>query len=146
MKKALIFTATFLLLILTSVSDTHAKRRLPHAKPLKSSGGSVVRSTRGITVRPKFRGDRLAIIITFSNLSIARSIDYTLSYNSRGITQGAGGALSPDSPDPLTRELIFGSCSHGVCRYDSGITNARLTITTTLKNGLKIVKRFRLKV
>lgn len=144
-KKLTVLISSFFLL-LTIASPVSAKRLLPHARKSSSTSSRAVRSTRGVTAGVRFRGDRRGIVVTFSNLSIAKAINYQLSYSVRGTTQGAGGALSPGSPDPSTRELIFGTCSHGVCRYDSGITNARFTVTTTLKNGLKIVKRFRLKV
>lgn len=127
-------------------SFTHAKRLLPRATPAKSGGGAAVVSTsRGVNAKVRFRGDRLAIIVDFSNLGIARSVSYNLSYATRGTSQGAGGNISP-SEDSTSRELIFGTCSHGVCRYDSGISNAKFVVTTTLKNGAKIVKPFRLKV
>lgn len=126
--------------------DTQAKMRLPQAAPVKSGTSSApVRTTRGVTLKVRFRGDRLAIIADFTNLEIASSVSYNLSYTTRGTTQGAGGEISP-SEGATTREIIFGTCSHGVCRYDSGITNARFLVTTILKNGVKIVKPFRLKV
>ena len=140
---------TFLAIFLISLflpSVTHAKRLLPRAVPAKSGGGAAVVSTsRGASAKVRFRGYRLAIIVDFSNLGIARSVSYNLSYATRGTTQGAGGSISP-SEDSTSRELIFGTCSHGVCRYDSGITNAKIVVTTVLKNGRKVVKPFKLKV
>ena len=127
--------------------DAFAKRLLPRARPTStaSTGGSVSR-TRGLTTSVKFRGDRRAIIVTISNLSISSSVSYNLSYKSRGLTQGAGGTIRQGAAEPVVRELLFGTCSAGVCRYDTGITNARFTVTTVLKNGLKIIKPYRLKV
>lgn len=130
---------------LTFPKKALARRRLPRAAPIKKSGGAPVRSSRGVTVRVRFRGDRRAIIVDFSNLGIAASVSYNLSYTTRGTTQGAGGEIGT-AEDPTTREIIFGTCSHGVCRYDSGITKARFLVTTRLKNGVKVVKPFRLKV
>ena len=141
--------ATFLAIFLISLllpSVTHAKRLLPRAVPAKSGGGTAVVSTsRGVGAKVRFRGDKLAIIVDFSSLSIASSVSYNLSYATRGTSQGAGGNISP-SEDSTSRELIFGTCSHGVCRYDSGITNAKFVVTTVLKNGRKVVKPFKLKV
>jgi len=99
-----------------------------------------------VSVSVKFRGDRRALIINFSNLGIASSASYNLSYNTRGTTQGAGGTIASGAAEPVVRELLFGTCSAGVCRYDTGITNARFTVTTVLKNGLKVIKPFRLKI
>ena len=140
--------ATFLAIFLISLllpSVTHAKRLLPRAVPAKSGGAAVVSTSRGVGAKVRFRGDKLAIIVDFSSLSIASSVSYNLSYATRGTSQGAGGNISP-SEDSTSRELIFGTCSHGVCRYDGGITNAKFVVTTVLKNGRKVVKPFRLKV
>lgn len=121
-----------------------AKRALPALNAIKKST-KTVSATKGVNIKVKFRGDRRAIVTTFSNLSIASKVDYSLSYVTRGTTQGASGSISI-AEDPVARELIFGTCSHGVCRYDSGITNAKFTVITTLKNGKRISKSFKLKI
>ncbi len=143
MKKLTIFVLALILLGAITTSVAVAKRLLPRAKPATSGAAP----TRGVSTSVKFRGDRLAIVVTFSNLSVASSVSYILSYNTRGTTQGASGTLNPEtSGDPATRELLFGTCSHGVCRYDYGITNARFVVTTVRRDGKKIIKSFRLKV
>lgn len=145
-----IFLLTLILVVLELLYPTHvaAKRLLPRARPTpaQTSAGKPSRSTRGATISVKFRGDRRAIVITISNLGIASSVSYNLSYNSRGTTQGVGGTITPGAVDSEVRELLFGTCSAGVCRYDTGIANARLQVTTVLKNGLKVIKPFRLRV
>lgn len=143
MKK--LITLFLLLLFLFSAKVVFAKRILPHLSKLGKTSSLAV-SSKGITAKVKFRGDRRAITTTFSNLTIAKSVDYSLSYTSRGTQQGAGGSIALGTAEPVIREIIFGTCSHGVCRYDTGITNARFIVTTTLKNGKKVVKTFRLKV
>lgn len=130
-------------------TDVFAKRTLPQVAPPKATASvksvpSV--ATRGVGVSVRFRPDRRAIIATFSNLGVAKSVSYQLTYRSGRVNEGAGGSLSSLSQDPAVRELLFGTCSKGVCRYHMGITNAKFTVTTTLKNGVKIVKPFRLKV
>lgn len=131
---------------MTFSSAVSAKKLLPRFRTA-TKGTTAVSSSKGVATSVKFRGDRLAIIVNFSNLSVASSVSYTLSYNSRGTTQGAAGTLNPStSTDPTSRELLFGTCSHGVCRYDSGITNARFVVTTTTASGKRVIKSFRLKV
>lgn len=124
-----------------------AKKVLPRAKSgttTKYSGGTT---TGRIGVSARFRSDRRAIVVNFSNLTSARTVSYTLSYATRGTTQGAGGSIDPSTTGATaSRELLFGTCSHGVCRYDTGITNAKLVVTYTLNNGKKYSKSFRLKV
>ena len=144
MRKKIAVHTLVILLVLVAAGGVYAKRLLPQAKPVAS--GKVATASKGINASAKFRGDRRAIVATFSSLAVASSVNYTLSYNSRGTTQGAGGSLSVSGEDPATRELLFGTCSHGVCRYDSGITNAKLVVTTVLKSGKKVIKTFKLKV
>jgi hypothetical protein len=145
MKKLFVVISLAAIFILVFSSVAFAKRLLPRFRT--TAKGTAVSSSKGITTSVKFRSDRLAILVNFSNLSVASSVSYTLSYNSRGTTQGAAGTLNPStSTDPTTRELLFGTCSHGVCRYDSGITNARFVVTTTTTSGKRVIKSFRLKV
>lgn len=139
------------LLTFAFTSDVSAKKLLPRAKPTnavgnQSNAGKNTQSSQGATAKVKFRSDRKAIVATFTNLKVAKNVSYTLTYESRGTTQGAAGSVSATESEPVVRELIFGTCSHGVCRYDNGITNARLVVTTTLKNGKKVIKSFKLKV
>lgn len=140
--KTLLFL--FLLILVITPSPTLAKKKLGTGA---KKATTVSKSTsKGITTRVSFRGDRRAVVATFSNLGIVSKVDYFLTYQSRGTTQGASGTLTSASEDPTSRELLFGTCSRGVCRYDSGIANAKLTVTTRLKNGAKVIKNFRLKV
>ena len=132
---------------LVKPKGVEAKRLLPQAQP-QTGTIKTTQTTSGtrITTKVKFRSDRKAIIASFSNLGVAKKVDYTLTYSSRGTVQGASGSVKVDAEDPTTREIIFGTCSHGTCRYDSGITNARFVVVTTLQNGKKVAKTFRLKI
>lgn len=149
MSRKLVFFLSFLVaLFLVYPQDVHAKRTLPgvsgpKSATVKRTGGGA----RGVDVSVKFRGDRKAIVVNFGNLEIASSVSYLLSYTAgKGTKEGAGGTISDLSAGTTTRELLFATCSSGVCRYHTGIKNARFTVTTTLKNGRKVVKNFRLKV
>lgn len=98
----------------------------------------------GVVISPKLRNDRLALIINFSNLLQAKSISYSLTYNSEGVSQGVAGAIKPET-GTTSRELLFGTCSSGVCRYNSNITNMRFVVTVKLKSGGQFVKSYRVK-
>jgi hypothetical protein len=145
MKKIVFAFSLVLALEIVTFSSIYAKRLLPFLQSTPKAV-SVKSTSRGVTASVKFRGDRLAIITTFGNLKIARKVDYFLSYATRGTTQGVSGTINSSSSDPTTREMIFGSCSHGVCRFDTGITNARFVVTTYLTSGQKVIKSFKLKV
>lgn len=147
MRKSLTIFLAVAILLLIIPEDVLAKRLLPQAKQpaTKSTKTISTTSTDRIKTSVKFRGDRLGLVATFSNLEVADKVSYSLTYTQRGIQEGAGGSLT-DLSGAQTRELLFGTCSHGVCRYHSGIKNARFVVTTTLKNGKKVSKLFRLKI
>jgi hypothetical protein len=147
MRKLVIIVITMGLFASTS-GVVFAKRTLPNITP--KAAGSVSNTTSNASrlgIKAKFRGDRRAIVVTFTNLSIASSVNYTLTYdNFNKVTQAAGGSVAKGIAEPVSRELLFGTCSSGVCRYDSGISNAKLVVNYTLKNGKKIVKTFKIRV
>lgn len=145
-KKVSIFALTILVFVFLA-TPTLAKRVLPRARAAGGTKSTAGTPSGRIGISVKFRGDRRAIIVNFSSLSNASNVSYTLSYSTRGTTQGAGGSINPSTAGAsASRELLFGTCSHGVCRYDSGITNAKLVVTYTLTNGKKYSKTFRIKV
>jgi len=148
MKKIVLITATLSAFILLNTANVYAKRLLPHLKKSVSAttNKSAAPVSGRVTTAVSFRGDRKAININFNNMGVATRIDYTLSYNTRGTTQGVTGTIIPSGENSISRELLLGTCSRNVCRYDTGITNARATITSTLANGKRVVKRYRLKV
>ena len=144
MTKRVLLVIALLLLIFAFPRPVEAKRVLPRWSSQTSTG---MPSTSGRPiVSVKFIPSRLGITITVSNSASASAINYSLSYLSRDIEQGADGALKLDQRT-VVKQLIFGSCStNNACRYDSDITDAKLTVTKTLKSGTKIVKSFKLKV
>lgn len=142
MKKILALSLAVLFIFLAS-SLAEAKL-LPQAK--KGGKTTPVKSTvSGITVSPRLRGDRKALLITFSNLQNAKSVSYTLMYQASGQEEGAGGTLSSLDGNQ-SRELLFGTCSKNVCRYHTGITNAKFEVSYTATSGKKYLKRYRIRV
>lgn len=142
MKKLVLVLLMLLVSVLFVTPTAEAKRKLPTGQKqttTKRAGG-----VKGVTTKVKFRGDRRGIVATFSNLEIASNVSYSLTYTSRGIKEGAGGSLTVLSSEQ-TRELLFGTCSGGVCRYHPNPKDTRFTVTTTLKDGRKVTKRFRLR-
>ena len=137
-----IFALALILTVFLGLSTTiEAKRKLPSTKTVSTAKPTA----SNVTVKVKFRSDRKGVILNFGNLTAATGVSYDLIYDTRGTTQNAGGAVKISS-DTANTEVIFGTCSSGVCRYDTGISNAKLQVFITLKNGRKIVKPFRLKV
>lgn len=138
----------FLALILFSTIPNQilaAKTRTSRGGGTGSTSGYVSTSGR-VTTSVRFRSDRRAIVINFAGLSNANSVNYSLTYDSNGLAQGAVGTMMNIAGSSDSRELLFGTCSHGVCRYHTGITNARLVITSKLKSGITTRKSYKLKV
>lgn len=99
----------------------------------------------GITVSPRLRKDRKALTVNFSSLQNANSFTYELTYLADGIDQGVYGSVTPKGENSTVRELLFGTCSHGVCRYHTNIENMRFTVTANLKNGKKTIRKYLVK-
>lgn len=118
---------------------------LPQAK--KSGKTAVVKSSGStIGVSPRMRGDRRALIVNFSNLQNASSVSYFLTYKQSGQQEGARGTLNLSGGFSQSAELLFGTCSKQVCRYHSGIKDAKLEVNYTSKSGKKYLKRYRIRV
>ena len=87
-----------------------------------------------------------SIIVTFQNLTNAKRVQYELSYLANGIAQGAMGTITTTGLVSDSRDLYFGTCSHGVCTPHYNITNAILLVTTQLTSGGTNTKRYRIKI
>jgi len=136
-----IISAIFLILVLLGLEQNPvlAKKRI-------GSGTRAVGVSGGITISPKLRKDRKALEISFSNINNAFSFSYELTYLADGIEQGVYGTVTPKPGETFTsRELLFGTCSHGVCRYHQNLQNMRFTVTTSLRNGKKTIHKYRVK-
>lgn len=88
----------------------------------------------------------MALIVNFNNLQKARQVFYTLSYQSDGVDQGVAGTIDASMGNNLTRELLFGTCSSGVCRYHQNLADMKLEVTSELASGKKTLKRFRVRI
>lgn len=132
-----LFILSLLFLVSTHVSALRKRVRKP-----RTGGGVVVSSGVGAYVR--FRVDRQALLIDFSNFDNLQSGSYQLVYEANGVQQGAGGSIILG--DNSTKTLLFGTCSGNVCNYHNNITNARLSITSVLKDSTTVLKPYRIRV
>lgn len=142
MKKISIAIALIVFFSLTVQSVSG--KTLPQAK-----GGKTIVSKKlsgsGISVTPKLRGDRKALLIYFSNLQNSNSISYLLTYETNALRQGVEGSAKP-SEGSATREILFGTCSANVCSYHNNITNMKLEVTAELKSGKTLLKRYKIRI
>lgn len=149
-KKAPFLGIQLILLLFLSLfffSKTIEAKVLPQARNLQSSG-SVPKTAvvAGISVSPKLRGDRRALIVNFGNLQNASAVSYSLTYKTSTQDEGAMGSLPLGGSSSSSNELLFGTCSKNVCRYHTGIHGAKLEVSYTTKTGKKYLKRYKIKV
>lgn len=139
-----IYKIILIIFLLSIISPVEAKL-LP-----RFQGGSTVKKTTyvasGLVVSAKLRGDRQALFVYFSNLNKVTSVTYTLMYQTNGKDEGVSGTMDSTGGNSTSRELLFGTCSSGVCRYHQNLSNMKLEVTSTLTSGKQTIKRFRIKV
>lgn len=141
--KILLSLFFFILSTFIYVNTVEAKV-LPQAS--KASKSTSVAKTTGIGITPKLRADRRALIVYFSNLQNAKSVSYSLTYSTSIQEEGAMGAINFGKSSSTSQELLFGTCSKGVCTYHTGVKNAKLEVSYTTVSGKKYIKRYKIKV
>lgn len=137
-----------LILFLLSLASVGLSSQVHAAKPRVKK--TIVKTTK-TSVATGYSSARLSrgtnsVVVTFLNLSKVSRINYTLSYSANGVEQGVVGSLTPAGQTTDSRDLYFGTCSHGVCTAHRSITGATLTIETKLKSGGTHVKRYKIKI
>lgn len=139
--KIALFVLPFFLFIFSPIVEAKVLPRFSqgNTNPIRKSAGA-----KGISVYAKLRSDRKALLVTFSNLQLARAVTYILTYKTDGKDEGVSGSVDT-SGGSASRELLFGTCSSGVCRYHPNLSNMRLEVVSELTSGKKSVKRFRIK-
>src|SRR3989344_773621 len=142
MNRLLLVLIIFFVILL--LPETIQAKVLPQA--VKSGQKATAVKSAGIGVSPRLRSDRRALIVYFSNLQNAKSVSYALTYRTNIQEEGAIGSLNLTGLNYTSQELLFGTCSKGVCKYHTGITNAKLEVSYTLKSGKKYLKRFKVRV
>lgn len=141
MKRFLAFAIAFGLLLSLHPSIAEGGKRLPQMR----GKGKAKLAGSSLGISPRLRGDRKALLVSFSNVQNAESISYTLLYQTNGQDEGAIGSVNP-SQGTATRELLFGTCSRNVCRYHQNITNAKLEVVAKLKSGKSLTRRYRIRI
>lgn len=147
MKKKGIFFIFVLFISVLFFSSSVKARTLPQAKSTGSQKSVSTASSGGsVRISPRLRKDKKALRVYFNNLAKAKSITYTLIYQTDGKDEGVSGTVDVSAGKNATRELLFGTCSSGVCRYHPNIKNARFEATIEFASGKIVTKKFRIKV
>lgn len=138
------FMSRILLLFIIALSLTLVPAVNAAKIRLRPSTGKAVATSSGYS-KARLSRNTNSVVVTFQNLSNVKSISYTLSYKSGSTEQGAMGSITPSGATE-TRDLYFGTCSHGVCTPHYNISGAKLVIETRLKNGRVNTKRYVIKI
>lgn len=75
------------------------------------------------------RRDGNALVLIIKRTASYDEITYELSYNSEGIDRGVMGTIKTDDRrGEYEQEILFGTCSKNVCKYDKDVENGTLTL------------------
>lgn len=78
------------------------------------------------SLTPRSDGKELALKI--SGLKDVTTVEYELAYLSNDLSRGVIGSIVLNGETEITRNLLLGTCSRNVCRYDEGVTSGSLTL------------------
>ncbi len=75
------------------------------------------------------RRDGNALVLNLKRTASYDKISYELAYNAEGIDRGVMGEINTkDKKGEYEQEILFGTCSKNVCKYDKGVENGTLTL------------------
>lgn len=153
MKKSLpiiLFACVFILLFFFVFFLRSQKQEAP-SEIKKEKASSIISIDRlpeserpivSLTARPG--GKELTLEI--ENIKKIENVEYELVYLTEGVQRGVIGSVRlKEGEDSVTRDLLLGTCSRGVCRYDKNVTGGTLTVTFRGQKTYKFIKDFKLK-
>ena len=80
----------------------------------------------GIDLMPRF--DKKAVFLKITSFPEGlKTIEYELTYEAKEGPRGVLGTIDYKSETNIQREILLGTCSKNVCRYDEGVTEVTLT-------------------
>lgn len=75
------------------------------------------------------RRDGNALVLNIKRTASYDSISYELAYTSEGIDRGVMGTINVgEKKGEYEQEILFGTCSKNVCKYDKDVENGTLTL------------------
>lgn len=90
------------------------------------------------------RSDRKAVVMTLTKLTSVKSIEYELSYDAEETVEGetntvpkgaVGSPIEVAGKSEIKREILLGTCSANVCRYDKVKSNIKIVVRVNYRNG-----------
>lgn len=152
MKKKLpiLLLACFLVLLLLFVFFIRSQKKETPGETKKEKTSTIIsidklpeseRPIVSLTSRP----DGRELTLSIENLKNIKTVEYELVYLTEGVQRGVIGSVSlKQGETSLSRNLLLGTCSRGVCRYDKDVTGGTLTVIFRNQKTYKFVKDFNL--
>ena len=88
------------------------------------------------TVRIIPRADKKELTLEIKGIKDANSVEYELSYLSKGLSRGVVGTIELKGETSITRQILLGTCSRNVCKYDEGVTGGSLLLRLRGTSGV----------
>lgn len=96
-----------------------------------------------VTLTPRTDGREFTLEI--SRIKNTKTIEYELVYLTQGLSRGVIGTIDLKGETTISRKLLLGTCSRGVCKYDEDVTEGTLTLRFRSPEGTrKFVSDFHL--
>lgn len=130
-------------LVFTKKLNNNGPKATPTPDPEQNVLEKIFESTLDVTLAP--RSDYHAFTLTIKNLKEKgyASFEYEISYDAQSseepgqiITQGSA-SKEPIivTEDDFSREILLGTCSKNVCKYDKGVTSVKVTLRLVTTDG-----------
>lgn len=114
-----------LCLVLTGCKKKEEPQPVVKTQPLINQ--KPVKERPYATLNPTDDGH--SIDLTIYDSAGAHLVEYELEYQAGSMLQGAFGRIDFSTESlPVTKNLLFGSCSKGKCKYDEGVSGGSLTL------------------
>lgn len=88
-----------------------------------------------VTLTPRDDGRELTLSI--SRIKNAQTIEYELVYLSAGLSRGVIGSVDLKGETTVERNLLLGSCSRNVCKYDEDVSEGTLILRFRGPDGVR---------
>lgn len=137
-----IFLLVFSTLLLLGGIFFLIKRASPKkgGTPTPTPEGVLIETTLAerpyVTLTPRADGRELKLSI--SRIKNAQTIEYELVYLSRGLSRGVIGTINLSSGQTsYVKDLLLGTCSKNVCKYDEDVSEGTLTLRFRSQEGVR---------
>ena len=140
MRKYLIISIFGLIILVLVVGFLIWRRKPPvESKSIPEPEGVIIETPLEerpfVSLTPRADGKEFTLEI--ERIRNAETIEYELVYLSKGFSRGVIGSIDLDGETSVSRKLLLGTCSRGVCKYDEGVENGTLTLRFRESEGVR---------